>query len=75
MADLKLPRLPDRTPVKLVIHVSPQLHADLARYSEAYEAAYGKPESVADLVPFMLASFLDGDPAFRRARRAAKGSD
>lgn len=75
MADLRLSKLPDRTPVKLTIVLSPQLNADLARYGEAYEAAYGKQENIADLIPFMLASFLDGDPAFRRARRAAKGSD
>jgi type IV secretory pathway VirB10-like protein len=29
IADLKLPRLPDRTPVKLGIQVSPQFHVDL----------------------------------------------
>jgi len=72
VADLRLPKLPDRTPVKLTIVLSPQLHADLDRYGEAYEAAYGKQESIVDLIPFMLASFLEGDPAFRRARKAAR---
>lgn len=74
MADLRLPKLPDRTPVKLTIVLTPQLHADLGRYCEAYEAAYGRQESIGDLIPFMLATFLEGDPAFRRTRRAAKGS-
>ncbi|API59649.1 transposase [Tardibacter chloracetimidivorans] len=73
MADIKLPRLPDRTPVKLTILLSPQLHADLGRYSEAYEAAYGKQEGIAELIPFMLASFLESDPAFRRARKGRGG--
>ncbi len=66
MGDLKLARLPDRTPVKLSIQVTPQLQADLTRYADAYEAAYGQRESIADLIPFMLVSFLDTDRGFAR---------
>lgn len=66
MPDLKLCRLPDRTPVKLGIQVTPQLQADLARYADAYEAAYGQRESVADLIPFMLTSFIATDRGFAR---------
>jgi hypothetical protein len=73
MAGLKLARLEDRTPVKLAIAVTPQLHADLQLYAGLYRDTYGAEESVADLVPSMLAAFLSGDRAFLRAR-SGKGS-
>jgi len=69
MAELKLGKLPDRTLVKLTINVSPDLHRLLAEYADAYETVYGQRESVADLVPFMLTSFLQSDRAFARARQ------
>ena len=70
MAELKLAKLPDRTPVKLTIHVAPELHRALHDYADIYEKAYGQREAVADLIPAMLASFLNGDRAFIRARGA-----
>jgi hypothetical protein len=70
VADLKLAKLPDRTPVKLTIQVSPQLHGDLSRYAAAYREAYGQQEAVADLVPAMLAAFLESDKAFSRSRQS-----
>lgn len=69
MPDLKLGKLPDRTPMKMTIHLLPELADDLQRYAAAYEAAYGKSEAVADLIPYMLSSFLDSDRAFARASR------
>lgn len=71
MADLKLPRLPDRTPVKMTITISPALAEDLAAYAQAYRQQYGREEPIAELVPAMLARFLESDRAFVRARRAA----
>jgi hypothetical protein len=72
MPDLKLPRLPDRTPVKLTINVPPDLNEALARYAQAYAEQYGTSESVADLAPYMLRCFLDSDRAFsRRPQRPA----
>jgi hypothetical protein len=68
MVDIKLGKLPDRTPVKLTIHLLPDLEALLKDYAAAYEAAYGSRESVADLIPFMLASFLEADRGFHRTR-------
>ena len=47
MADLRLPRLPDRTPVKISIQVTPHLFADLTRYGALYKEAYGQEEAVA----------------------------
>lgn len=66
MTTLKLARLPDRTPVKLTIAVSPALHQDLCDYAAMYRDLYGETEPVADLVPGMLAAFLASDRAFTR---------
>jgi hypothetical protein len=72
MADLRLPRLPDRTPVKIGIQVTPQLFADLTRYAGLYKEAYGQEEAIADLIPSMLTAFLDSDRAFAKVRSAGK---
>ena len=58
MVDLKLARLPDRTPVKLSLSITPDLAEALAAYARLYAAAYGKEEPIAELVPAMLESFL-----------------
>ena len=68
MADLKLAKLPDRTPIKLTIVVTPDLNDALGEYAEAYRAAYGQTEAVVDLIPFMLRAFLDSDRGFARSR-------
>lgn len=76
MAELKLARLPDRTPVKIPITVSPGLNQKLAAYAGAYKEAYGEEEKVADLIPFILEQFLDGDRQFKnigKSRRTRKG--
>jgi hypothetical protein len=69
MTDLKLQRLPDRTPVKLTIVITPELNNALHDYAQAYRQAYGQEEAVADLVPYMLAAFLDSDRSFARGRQ------
>jgi len=66
MAELKLPKLPDRTPVKLTITVGAEVHQMLKDYAEAYQAAYGAVEQVVDLIPFMLEAFVQSDKAFVR---------
>jgi hypothetical protein len=68
MADLRLAKLPDRTPVKLAIQVTPDLHQALTDYAALYAKAYEREEAVADLIPAMLAAFLDSDRGFVRAR-------
>jgi hypothetical protein len=69
MPELKLAKLPDRVPVKLTITVQPDLAQALREYAAVYRAAYGEAESVEELVPFMLASFLEGDRGFAKARK------
>ncbi|MBV9510911.1 MAG: DUF2274 domain-containing protein [Caulobacteraceae bacterium] len=70
MADLRLAKLPDRTPVKITVTVPPALNAALRDYAAIYRATYGETESVADLIPFMLESFLAADRAFAQSRKA-----
>jgi hypothetical protein len=66
MAELKLAKLPDRTPVKLTITVGAEVHQMLKDYADAYQAAYGSAEQVVDLIPFMLEAFIQGDKGFVR---------
>lgn len=66
---LKLPKLPDRTPVKLTITLNPDLYQRLLTYAAAYSATYGETESVANLIPYMLDAFLDSDRSYAKARK------
>lgn len=72
MADMKLSKLPDRTPIKLAITVSPELHHALTAYAELYAQTYGREEPVTELIPAILASFLNSDRVFARARGGSK---
>lgn len=69
MANLKLGKLPDRTPSKITITVSADLNQALSDYAALYRQTYGESETVAELIPFMLAGFLEGDRAFAKARK------
>ena len=68
MPDMRLAMLPDRTPVKLTLTVQPELAAALQDYAALYEQTYGQAEPLAELIPFMLASFLESDRAFTKRR-------
>ena len=70
MAELKLPKLPDRTPVKLAITITPDLQNALRDYAAIYAQAYGIEEPVVELIPAMLTAFLDSDRNFIKARDA-----
>lgn len=69
MAELKLSKLPDRTPVKLTISIPPKLKRSLDEYAAAYEKTYGQAEKIVDLIPFMLAAFLESDRTFAKRRQ------
>lgn len=68
MPELKLPRLPERTPLRLTISVLPELHQRLGDYAALYAQTYGKDEPVAELIPAMLVAFLDSDREFAKQR-------
>ncbi|QDC37208.1 DUF2274 domain-containing protein [Sphingobium fuliginis] len=73
MADLKLPKLPDRTSVKLTITMSPGLKSALDDYAAMYAESYDTREPISELIPAILMSFLDSDRAFQKARAARRG--
>jgi hypothetical protein len=75
MKKVKLARLPDRVPVKMQVTLPPDLAARLRDYADLYAETYGVREEPADLVPFMLESFLRGDAGFRKAMRENAGKE
>jgi hypothetical protein len=68
MSELKLAKLPDRTPTKITITVSAESNQCRLEYTEIYRSTYGADEPVAELIPFMLEAFLASDREFARAR-------
>ena len=68
---LRLAKLPDRTPVKVTMTVSPELNRALQDYAAFYAKAYGSEETVAELCPFMLQAFMEADRGFQKARKSA----
>lgn len=72
MVDIKLARLPDRTPIKLAITITPDLQSALNDYAAIYAQAYGRKEPVTELIPAMLTSFLESDRHFARVREDAR---
>jgi hypothetical protein len=71
MPEIKLARLPDRTPAKLTFNVPPDLKQALDDYAEFYRAAYQQEESVAELLPAIVRAFLESDRGFVRWCRNA----
>ncbi len=65
---LRLGPLPRSEMVRLTVVLSASVKADLDRYAELYGAAYGEAIDAPSLVPHMLASFMERDRAFRKAR-------
>jgi hypothetical protein len=64
MPEMKLPKLPDRAPVKMSISLQPELNRRLLAYAECYRDIYGEAESVAELIPYMLEMFIKSDRVF-----------
>jgi hypothetical protein len=73
-AALKLARLPDRTPVKLAIVITPDLNAALIAYATLYAETYGMTAEIVDLIPAMLAGFLESDREFVKGRNKLKNA-
>lgn len=67
MAELRIAKLPDRTPIKLTISVLPDLHDALQDYAKLYAETYGQADAMVNLIPAMLAAFLSGDREFQRS--------
>ena len=69
---LRLARLPDRTPVKIAMTVSPDLNRMLQDYAAFYAKVYGSEETVAELCPYMLQTFMEQDKGFQKVRKSAR---
>ncbi|MGN6514655.1 MAG: DUF2274 domain-containing protein [Rhizomicrobium sp.] len=69
---MKLGKLPDRTPVKIAMTISPELNRMLQEYAAFYAKAYGSEETVAELCPYMLQAFMDADKGFQKARKSVE---
>jgi hypothetical protein len=70
---IKLGKLPDRTPVKLTISFPPDIHMLLGEYLAAYRIAHqDEAATPADIVPIIVASFIESDRAFNRGRKARR---
>ena len=72
MPELKLGKLPERTPVKLTIAIPAELNRELCEYATVYNDAYGQSEPLAELIPHMLAAYLADDRAFQKGRGVRK---
>lgn len=69
MSVLKLPKLRETTPVKLSISLHPDLHQSLLEYACIYAQVYGSEIKITDLVPLILATFIESDREFQRLKR------
>ena len=63
MAILRIGKLPDRTPIKLTITVSPGLKQALDDYAVVYRETYGVDEPIGELLPAIISAFLESDKA------------
>jgi hypothetical protein len=68
MPKLKLGPIADDKPVKLTVELPAAVHRDLAAYAEVLSRETSQAIEPAKLVAPMLARFMAGDRAFRKAR-------
>lgn len=69
MADLKLGKLPNRTPVKLMLSIMPDVEDALGDYATIYNTRNSVEASPADLGASMIEHFLLNDREFVAARK------
>lgn len=72
---LKIGAIPDRTPVKLSLSLSPDVHDALQDYASIHEKEFGQQAPVADLAVLMIERFLASDAQFKRARKFLRQSE
>lgn len=69
MDNMKIAKLPDRTPIKFSFTASPSLAKSLALYAQYYEEVYRQAEPISELMPYALEAFLESDRGFLKFRR------
>lgn len=66
---IKLAKLPKRAQIKLSINLPPDLHDALIDYATIYQQHYGQAETIQNLIPFIIAAFLETDSSFKKTRK------
>lgn len=74
MPDLKLGKLPNRTPVKMTISVMPDYEEALRDYATIHSAQHGIDSTPADIASAMVEQFIVNDREFAKARMALRAS-
>ncbi len=69
---MKLAKLPDRTPVKMNVVLTPSLAKRLREYADLYAETYGNKEEISELIPFILQAFLDSDAGYKAKLKDCK---
>lgn len=72
MPDLKLGKLPNRTPIKMTISVMPDFEEALRDYASIHSAQHGVESTPADIASGMVEQFIIADREFAKARAAFK---
>jgi hypothetical protein len=72
MPEISLPPFHVTTRTKLVLEISHDLAADIARYRAFYKQAYKADVSEADLVREMARGFMDSDREFQAVKHGFK---
>jgi hypothetical protein len=74
MPDLKLGKLPNRTPVKMTINVMPDFEEALRDYAAIHSAQHRVDSTPADIASGMVEQFILNDREFAKARAALKAA-
>ena len=71
---LKIGAIPDRKPKKVTALLPPDVHDAFQDYAAIHAQEVGAPAPVGELAGLMIASFLNSDTAFKRARKSLRNS-
>ena len=74
MPELRLGKLPNRTPVKMTITVMPDYDEALRDYAAIHSAQHGVESTPADIASGMVEQFILNDREFAKARAAFKAA-
>jgi hypothetical protein len=65
-ASLRLGPLPDTAVHKLSVALPANVKTQLDRYAEIYSATYGRKVEPAELIPYIVSTFIARDRQYRR---------
>ena len=65
-ASLRLGPLPDTAAHRLSVVLPANVKAELDRYTEIYSETYGREVEPAELIPYIVATFISRDRQYKR---------